>query len=127
MNPILQRQKEDLLQVYGADAEVTLLPSGAALVTLPHINLPAGWSKSQTSVRFLAPVGYPFAAPDCFWADKDLRLSNGAMPQAVNIQPIPDAGQDGLWFSWHVQGWNPNHNNLVTYSKVIQQRFANLR
>ncbi len=127
MNP-LQDQLTLLKAVYGEDA-VTTSPSdnGATLITINNIPLPNGWNKQTTSVSFVAPVGYPFAAPDCFWAQGDLRLNDNALPQAAQNKPIPGTNENGLWFSWHIKGWNPSQNNLVTYAKVIEQRFMNLK
>jgi hypothetical protein len=110
-------------------ASIQRLPSGAALVTIPNVVLPDGWSKPRTTVRFLAPVGYPHSKPDCFWADADLRLANGALPTAANTSnPIPEAtNEPGLWFSWHVGQWNPSRDTLMTFYKVIQDRFRKLQ
>jgi hypothetical protein len=124
---ILDRQLEELRRVYPAGVETRSLPSGVVLVELKSVGLPSGWNKASTCIRFLLPVGYPFAAPDCFWADNDLRLASGTPPQATNFQPIPEANLPGLWFSWHVQGWNPNRSSLVTYAKVIEQRLKEIR
>lgn len=127
MTSVLERQLEQLRQVYTAGVDAHPLPSGAVLVELRRVELPNGWSKRSTSIRFLVPVGYPFAAPDCFWAERDLCIEPGRQPQATNFQPIPEVNAPGLWFSWHVQGWNPSRNNLVTYAKVIEQRLKELR
>lgn len=124
---ILERQLEDLRRAYPGGVQTTRLPSGAVLIEVKDLPLSNGWNRANTSVRFVVPVGYPFAAPDCFWTDQDLRLAPNVQPQATNFQAIPEANQPGLWFSWHVQGWNPNQNNLVTYAKVIEQRLKELR
>lgn len=126
MNPV-EVQLAELRRVYGDGASVRLMPGGAQLITIPEVKLLPGWSKSETSIRFVAPVGYPFAAPDCFWADPDLRLQNGGEPQASNGQAVPELNEAGRWFSWHVQNWNPNQNNLVTYAKIIEQRLREVR
>ncbi|WP_460894898.1 E2/UBC family protein [Ramlibacter monticola] len=104
------------------------MPSGAAVVTIPDFPLPAGWSSSSTVVRFVVPVGYPGPAPDCFWASSGLRLQNGSMPQASqDPNPIPELGDVGLWFSWHVTdpaaSWHPNRDTLTTYVGIIAERF----
>jgi hypothetical protein len=126
MNPI-EFQSVELCRVYGENADVRPLPGGASLITIPVVKLPSGWSKEVTTIRFIAPVGYPIAAPDCFWADADLRLEGGGEPQASNGQAIPEVNEPGRWFSWHVQNWNPNLNNLVTYAKIIEQRLREVR
>jgi hypothetical protein len=102
------------------------LPDGSRLVSIPQVALPPGWNKSHTSVHLLAPQGYPFAQPDCFWADPDLRLSSGAVPQNSGLTtPIPHLPGDlALWFSWHLQTWNAARDDLVTWLSVIRQRLA---
>jgi hypothetical protein len=104
------------------------LPSGAALVTIPEFGIPSGWSAESTTIRFLIPVGYPGPAPDCFWANSGLRLAGGQLPQASqDPNPIPEVGESGLWFSWHVTGpdhnWNPSRDTLETYVSIIAERF----
>ncbi|MBS1722980.1 MAG: hypothetical protein JSS66_08520 [Armatimonadetes bacterium] len=126
MTPV-ERQIEDLRKAYGEGVASRQLPSGALLLTLPDVSLPPGWSKSRCAVKFIVPVGYPYSAPDCFWADRDLLLATGQVPQATNFQDIPEANEGGIWFSWHVQGWNPNRSSLVSYAKVIENRFKEVR
>jgi hypothetical protein len=106
-------------------ASAQRLHNGTLLITVPDLPLPGGWTADHATVRFLAPVGYPHARPDCFWADEGLRRATGALPQASNVQEIPDSGGvRGLWFSWHVGQWNPNRDNLKTFLKVIRNRFS---
>jgi len=104
-------------------AQTQDLGNHGALITLPGLGLPSGWNKASTVVRFLAPVGYPFAKPDCFWADSDLRLASGALPQSSNADnPVPGIGASGLWFSWHTDQWNASRDNLLTWIASIQNR-----
>lgn len=101
------------------------LPGVGRLVTVPGVALPSGWSKASTAVHFVAPDGYPFSRPDCFWADADLRLASGAIPHAANITtPVPGTGEGGLWFSWHLQEWNANRDDLMSWFAVVMNRFA---
>ena len=105
----------------------TKLPSGATLVQIPEMPLPNGWSKTKSNILFVAPQGYPFAAPDCFWADQDLRLANNGMPQNTQITPIPETSDMRVWFSWHMaHPWNPNRDSLTTWVSVILQRLNRL-
>jgi hypothetical protein len=107
------------------DATVSTLPSGAHLVEIPKYPLPPGWSLGEVKVLFVAPPGFPGAQPDCFWVEPSgLRLANGGTPQASNdSNPIPGVeGRATTWFSWHLQGWNPNSDSLITYLHVIRQR-----
>jgi len=122
----LQAQFDLLKDIYPS-ATLTVLPSGAGLIAIPNMPLPPGWSRTTTTVRFVAPVGYPFAKPDCFWVDADLRLQNGSLPQAANIQPIPETQEPLVWFSWHTSQWHPSRDNLLTYVNVIKGRLREVR
>ncbi len=108
------------------DLQLQVLPDGSKLICIPQVALPAGWNKPSTSVHLVAPPGYPFAQPDCFWADPDLRLSSGALPQNAALgNPIPHRpGLPALWFSWHLQGWNAARDDLLTWLTVIRERLA---
>jgi hypothetical protein len=122
MGGIVDAQLEQLRERFG-DAHIRRLASGTALVTVPSVRLPEGWSKPSTSIRFLVPPGYPYAQLDCFWAEADLRLSGGAMPQNSGLTPIPEANEPGLWFSWHLCGtWNPNRDTLLSWMNVVIDR-----
>jgi hypothetical protein len=92
------------------------------LIVIPKVPLPPGWTATETTVRFLAPAGYPAARPDCFWADPDLALAGGRTPQASNLTPIPGEGRPYRWFSWHLANWNPVKDTLETYLHVCEDR-----
>ena len=101
----------------------------AAPGRVPAVPLPPGWSKSASGVRFLVPVAYPFAALDCFWADEELRLASGQLPASSGSpNPIPETGQSGLWFSWHLVGaWNPNRDTLSSWVNTIHDRLRQVK
>lgn len=107
------------------------LGDGSVLITLPQVALPEGWNQPVTAVYFAAPVNYPLANPDCFWADPGLRLSGGALPANTNLTPLPDPGglatEPHLWFSWHVHSWTPGRDTLLSYARVIERRFQERR
>lgn len=113
--------------VLGDRVRSTPLPSGAHLIEITNQALANGrWSVPSVTILFLAPPAYPLAAPDCFWVEPvGFRLANGNMPNAANdSNQIPEMPQRRCtWFSWHVQTWNPNRDSLITYYKVILQRF----
>ena len=123
--------EEQFAQISEAFPGATLTPvNGLQLVVIPRVLLPKGWSQAITHIRFVIPNGYPYAAPDCFWADSTLRLAQGQIPQNAQVgnltpgQPDPNT----IWFSWHVQAaWNAATCDLMTYVKVIRTRFEELR
>ena len=103
MPGILDMQLEQLRERFG-DVQTRRLPSGTTLVIVPGIRLPEGWSMPSTTIRFIVPPGYPFGQLDCFWADPDLRLAHGGVPQNSAMNPIPETPEPALWFSWHLTG-----------------------
>lgn len=125
MTPL--EEQFELLRTVFQSAKLKQLSSGAAIVELPNVPLESGWSRSQTTVRIYVPVGYPFAKPDCFWADVDLRLAGGAMPQASQIQPVTETAEPLLWFSWHIAQWHPSRDSLVSYYYVIKARLRDAK
>lgn len=127
LSPITLRQFAKLQERY-PKATMQELPSGAAVVTLPDVTLPPGWSSSVTTVHFIVPAGYPGPTPDCFWANSDLVLNGGAAPRASQSPySIPETSLQGRWFSWHVtdgqKNWNPNRDDLMIYAQIIMDRF----
>lgn len=101
------------------------IPGLGQLLRVINVQLPSGWSKQVIEVSFVVPQGYPFAKPDCFWADLDLRLANGNLPQNTRLDnPIPGVPDPLIWFSWHVDPWNPNQDDLCTWFAIIKRRLA---
>jgi hypothetical protein len=125
LSRVTERQFERVKERYPAGI-LQGLPSGSALVSIPGIALPPGWSAASTDIYVLVPVGYPGPPPDCFWADQTLTLAAGGQPQASNVQPIPETGIVGRWFSWHVvegqHNWNPNRDDLMTFVSIVIDR-----
>lgn len=127
MRGILDMQLEQLRERFG-DVQTRRLPSGTTLVIVPGIRLPEGWSMPSTTIRFIVPPGYPFGQLDCFWADPDLRLAHGGVPQNSAMNPIPETPEPALWFSWHLTGpWNPNRDTLSTWMNVVIERMRQIR
>lgn len=118
----IQEQQLQRLQREFPNARLEARADGSFLVVIPEVPLPQGWNKERTTIIFHAPVGYPAAKPDCFWADADLRLAGGAPPKNTGFQPPPTGAEPKLWFSWHTESWNPNRDSLVSYLKAIQSR-----
>jgi hypothetical protein len=124
----LQDQFVALQEIFPG-ATLTAL-DGVHLITLPSVSLPPGWSSPATPIWFVVPNGYPYAPPDCFWADQFLRLENGQMPQNAQIGNVAPGqpNRETLWFSWHIQqAWKPGTSDLLTYVKVIRNRFEERR
>jgi hypothetical protein len=111
-----------LLRSVHPRAESSDLGDGAQLVSVPHVALDEHWSKSLTTVRFIAPKGYSVARPDSFWVDGDLSLAGGGKPRNSGENAPYPVLQGLLWFSYHLSTWNPSADNLLTYLQFVKGR-----
>ncbi len=130
-HPIIAKQLNDLRRQF-ASAGALPRADGSALIVIENFRIPDGWTRQTITLRFLAPNGFPVAPPDCFWADADLMLAGNRTPQNTALQPLPPppgeaAGLPLRWFSWHVQGWDPNRGSLIGYVQAILQRLRCLQ
>ena len=123
---LIEEQGQTLNELFPG-ATLANTGDGSYVITVPNVSLPDGWNAKTTTVRFIAPVGFPASRPDCFWTDASLRLSSGQIPANTGQTPLPTIGTPLLWFSWHVQRWSPNFDSLLTYMRVIQKRFSEIR
>ena len=123
---VIDRQIEELASKFPGTTCVQS-GDGSYLITVPNVELPAGWNAKSTTVRFLVPVGFPVSQPDCFWTDPNLKLDRERVPQNTGPNPLPNGPSPLLWFSWHVQKWSPNSDSLLSYFRVIQRRFLDPR
>lgn len=115
---VLEAQLEALQRAHPG-AEVHPQPDGSAWVTVPGLPLSSAWNESAATVKFVAPLGFPAAQPDSFWAEQPLTLRSGAAPANTGqCAPFPA----DLWFSYHLQSWTPPDQTLLTYVGVIRQR-----
>lgn len=105
---------------------------GDYLIIVPGVLLPKGYRETICTILFIVPPGFPGARPDHFFTDIEIRLASGAIPKATVIAHPEGRGNfchpswpqwsRSMWWSWHLQMWNPNRDGLYTYMKVITQR-----
>lgn len=128
MLPVVEKHVHRLQARYPGVAARDL-PSGAVLITVPDIGVPPGWNAELATIRFVVPVGYPNAQPDCFFVEPAILLKNNAVPRNTGTQQIPETSDTWFWFSWHMEPglWKANRDDLLTYLHVILSRFEQLR
>lgn len=126
-------------------------PHGAHLIVVPSFLLPHGYNCTIATVLFIAPAGFPVAQPDHFFthtapveleldppASEYCRHSDGDYigrrwrPECTATHNTPSGfpqwhGEGLLWWSWHLQHWNPNRDTLMTYMNVIRRRLKPAR
>ena len=123
---LTEQQIQELTEQF-PDTTAVKSADGSYLITVPNVELPDGWNAKTTTVRFIAPVGYPTSKPDCFWTDPNLKLTGERNPQNTGQNPLPNGPNPLTWFSWHAQRWSPNSDSLLTYFRVVKKRFLELR
>jgi hypothetical protein len=97
----------------------------SAVVAVPNVPLGPGWNQPTTEVCFVVPTAYPAAQPDCFYTDPQLRLAGGQLPTNSALNELD--GRQLLWISWHLAGWHPHRDNLVSYLRFIERRLHDAR
>lgn len=123
MNAKVEEQAAALREKLGEKCSVEVESSGGAQwVIVRGVELPPGWNQQSTTIVIRIPPGFPVAAPDCFWADGNLRLASGVMPRSTGVNADYGGTEPRLWFSFHVQKWNPNLDDLFRYFNVIRNR-----
>lgn len=118
--PLLQEHIEDL-RADGFEIEVKEVQE--ICIIFKNYPVPENiWDHKKTDLLVLAHPTYPNAKLDMFWVDPPLTLKSGKKANAVTS----DTKCNKNWqrFSWHVQSWNPAHDNLKTYLDTINSRLS---
>lgn len=117
---LVDRRVEEFLLKRESSAERQA--DGSWAVVVPGVPLSNAWSKPSCTIAFIVPAAFPVQRPDCFWADADLRLRNGAMPSNAGPGPVC-VFSPMLWFSYHPQAWDIR-DTVETYFHLVQSRLA---
>lgn len=80
------------------------------------------WDHDKVDLLVMTHPTYPNVKMDMFWVDPPIALKSGAVAKAVS--PENKCGKNWQRFSWHVNNWNPAHDNLITYLNVVNNRLG---
>lgn len=115
--PLLQDHVR-VLKSRGFAVEVTV--SDAIYIVIKDYPLPRGiWSRSSSDLLIMAYDTYPNAPLDMFWLDPPVSRRNGP---ADGVGTETRNGREWQSFSWHIGGWDPAHDSLLTYLDVVNDR-----
>jgi hypothetical protein len=103
--PLVQTQIDRVRRDY-PELVVNHQPDGSFEMEIPCFELPQGWSKPQTRVMMLVPVGYPDNRPQGPFVDQDLQLASGQNAGGES-DPQPINGR-----TWRSFCWSPNREDL---------------
>jgi hypothetical protein len=106
------------------DHEVVKLGSAVHLI-LRSFELPEAYSPRRADLLLILPAGYPNSSPDMFWTHPDVRLTNGAWPQAAEVH---ETYGECSWQRWsrHFNGgaWRPGTDDIRTFLAAIRRELA---
>lgn len=107
------------LESMGYEVEVT---SGDAIyVVIRGYPIPGNvWDRSRSDLMIMAHDTYPNAPLDMFWLDPPISCRSGEAAGGAGTETRN--GRKWQSFSWHIGGWDPAHDNLVTYLDVVNDR-----
>lgn len=115
--PLLQDHIAEL-ESRGFAVEVSV--SDAIYVVIKDYPIPGSiWSRSSSDLLIMAHDTYPNAALDMFWLDPPISRKGGP-PDGAGTEARN--GREWQSFSWHIGGWDPAHDNLLTYLDVVNDR-----
>jgi len=121
----IERQMTDV-RTRWSGASHAFLPSGTALVAVPGLPLPQGWTQPTTKVMFLLQPEFPVAQPDIYYLEEGVLPPNGTIRANHQRQRIPETQIDAVWISWHAQAWNPNRDTIMSWLGTIIRSFGAL-
>lgn len=119
--PPLLAQHIELLRTKGC--EIIVSEGQEICIEFKNYPIPKNiWNYDVISLLVITHPTYPNAKMDMFWVEPTLLLKNGAQPKATS--PEQKCTKNWQRFSWHVNSWNPAHDNLITYLDVVKDRLS---
>ena len=116
--PPLLLEHIGLLESRGFAVEVTA--SDAIYIVIKDYPIPGDiWDRSSSDLLVMAHDTYPNAPIDMFWLHPPISRRNGP---ADGTGTETRNGKEWQSFSWHVGGWDPARDSLVTYLDVVDDR-----
>ena len=118
--PPLLREHIELLRSQGYTIEV--VDGGEIGIIFKDYSIPGHiWNRDKVDILITTHPTYPNAKLDMFWVDPAVALkNNGAQPKSTS--PESKFGRSWQRFSWHINNWNPAHENLITYLGMVEDR-----
>lgn len=119
--PLLQKHIE-VLKSKGHVIETKCVDNQICIIFKNYKILSDIWDRSQVDLLVIAHPTYPNVKIDMFWVDPPLSLKSNNSIEAT--QPDKQCGKTWQRFSWHVNEWNPAHDNIMTYLLVVEHRLG---
>lgn len=119
--PPLLEEHIGVLRQAGYDVEA--IPGATIGIIIKSYPIPPDiWNEPHADLLIITHPTYPNATIDMFWLDPPISLRRGVPANATTMEM--QFGREWQRFSWHVGSWNPAHDNLLTYLKVVDHRLS---
>lgn len=117
--PPLLEEHIKTLEAEGYKIEVNEGPE--ICIVFKDYSIPSNiWDCDKVDLLVITHSTYPNAKMDMFWVDPPITLKSGALANAVSLET--KCGKNRQRFSWHINSWNPAHDNIITYLNVVNDR-----
>lgn len=102
--------------------ELVEQPDGWAFLVLKEFPFPEGFLPRAAKVLIKLPPLFPDAAPDMFWVNPHVHLSNGAAPHGTCTETL--LGETWQRYSWHLSPgvWKPGISSLRDFIRCVRGR-----
>lgn len=106
----------------------TDLQGNRILVVLRKYPVPSAiWTQAEVDLLIITDIAYPNSRIDMFWVYPKIFLREGnKIPDGANSDEVM-LGKTWQRFSWHVQAWNPAHDNIISYLDTVDWRLCQKR
>ncbi len=100
---------------------------GRRYLVVEGFPVPEHFTPNEVTLLVVVPNGFPMAAPDMFWVDPHLRLTDGREPEGGNSHE-QHLGRIWQRFSWHYahgqSAWRIGVSSLLTHLQFCQARLV---
>jgi hypothetical protein len=110
---LIPKADEEFLQEKQFDYELTQAGAEIHLV-LRQYSFPPAYASVKADVLIVIPPAYPMAALDMFWTHPDVKLANGAWPQASENHETKSNGRNWQRWSRHIE-WRSGVDTLRSF------------
>lgn len=115
--PLIPQSDEDYLKDRAFDYQLRQVGSEVHLI-IRNWPFPESYSPRAADILIRIMPGYPLNQLDMFWTSPDVRLANGAWPQAAEVH---ESYEGRIWQRWsrHTQEWRAGVDNLRTFMTAV--------
>ncbi len=114
---LIPKADEDFLHEKQFNYELNQAGSEIHLVFREY-SFPSTYTPTKADLLIIIPPAYPMAALDMFWTFPDVKLANGAWPQASEHHETKPDGRNWQRWSRHIE-WRSGVDTLRSFIAAV--------